>query len=169
MAGDEDAARRAIKAVLEKYGPALVEEFIEGRELNVPVFGNTPPRALPVSEIDFSGLARGVPHICGYEAKWEPGDARYTGTVGICPAELGHQQLQDRIEHWSVLAFRVLGLRDLARIDWRLSPTRGLVALEANPNPDISPTSGFIRSVRAAGLDYPEFIEQLLAETLARA
>ena len=64
-------------------------------------------------------------------------------------------QLQDRIEHWSALAFRSLGLRDYARIDWRLSPTRGLMALEANPNPDISPTSGFLRSVRAAGMDYP--------------
>lgn len=168
VAGDEPAARRAIEAGLKSYGPMLVEEFIEGRELNVPVFGNDPPRVLPVSEIDFSGLVAGMPHICGYEAKWEPADARYSGTVGTCPAELTGQ-LQDRIEHWSALAFRSLGLRDYARIDWRLSPTRGLMALEANPNPDISPSSGFMRSVRAAGMDYPEFIEHLVKETLARA
>ena len=151
----------------DTYGPVLVEEFIEGRELNVPILGNAPPRVLPVSEIDFSGLAPGMPHICGYEAKWEQADDRYAGTVGICPTELG-EQLQDRIEHWSVLAFRSLGLRDYARIDWRLSPTRGLMALEANPNPDISPSSGFLRSVRAAGMDYPEFIGRLVEETLAR-
>ena len=168
VAGDEDAARRAIAAVLETYGPVLVEEFIEGRELNVPVLGNSPPRVLPVSEIDFTGLAPGMPHICGYEAKWEQADARYAGTVGICPADLGGQ-MHNRIEHWSELAFRVLGLRDYARIDWRLSPTRGLVALEANPNPDISPGSGFLRSVRAAGMEYPDFIGQLLEEALARA
>ena len=167
VARDEAAARRAIAAGLGSYGPVLVEEYIEGRELNVPVLGNDPPRVLPVSEIDFSGLAPGVPHICGYEAKWEPDDARYTGTVGICPADLDGR-LRERIEHWSALAFRSLGLRDYARIDWRLSPTRGLIALEANPNPDISPTSGFLRSVRAAGMDYPEFIELLVGEALAR-
>jgi D-alanine-D-alanine ligase len=167
VAGDEAAARRAIKAVLDAYGPVLVEEFIEGRELNVPILGNAPPRVLPVSEIDFGGLAPGMPHICGYEAKWEQADDRYTGTTGICPTELG-EQLQDRIERWSALAFRSLGLRDYARIDWRLSPTRGLMALEANPNPDISPSSGFLRSVRAAGMDYSEFIGQLVEETLAR-
>ena len=167
VAGDDAAARRAIKAVLDKFGAVLVEEFIEGRELNVPVLGNAQPRVLPVSEIDFKGLAPGLPHICGYEAKWEQTDARYAGTVGICPAALTHQ-LRDRIEHWSVLAFRSLDLRDYARIDWRLSPTRGLIVLEANPNPDISPSSGFLRSVRAAGMDYPEFIEQLVEETLSR-
>jgi D-alanine-D-alanine ligase len=168
VAGDEGAARRAIRTVLDAYGPVLVEEYIDGRELNVPVLGNSPPRVLPVSEIDFAGLAPGMPHICGYEAKWEPADARYAGTVGICPADLDGQ-LQDRIERWSALAFRSLGLRDYARIDWRLSPTRGLMALEANPNPDISPGSGFLRSVRAAGMDYPELIEHLVEETLARA
>ena len=168
VAANEAEARRAIAAVLERFGPVLVEEYIEGRELNVPVLGNAPPRVLPVSEIDFAGLAPGMPHICGYEAKWEQTDARYAGTVGICPAGLP-ASLRDRLEHWSALAFRSLGLRDYARIDWRLSPTRGLIALEANPNPDISPTSGFLRSVRAAGMDYREFIAQLLEETIARS
>jgi D-alanine-D-alanine ligase len=167
VADDPPAARRAIAAVLERFGPALVEEFIEGRELNVPVLGNAPPRMLPVSEIDFSGLPAGAPHICGYAAKWEQDDPRYTGTVGVCPAVLPEDK-QGRIEFWSTLAFRALGLRDYARIDWRLSPTRGLMVLEANPNPDISPSSGFLRSVRAAGLDYTDFIRGLLQETLAR-
>jgi D-alanine-D-alanine ligase len=167
IAADEPAARRAIAAVLARFGPALVEEYIEGRELNVPILGNDPPRVLPVSEIDFSGLPAGMPHICGYEAKWEAADARYAGTVGICPAELT-DSLESRIEHWSALAFRALGLRDYARIDWRLSPTRGLIALEVNPNPDLSPSSGFLRSLRAAGLDYPEFIGRLVEEAARR-
>jgi D-alanine-D-alanine ligase len=109
-----------------------------------------------------------MPHICGYKAKWEQADARYSGTKGICPAALA-DPLRADIERWSTLAFRVLGLRDYARIDWRLSPTRGLMALEANPNPDISPASGFLRSIRAAGMDYPEFIGLLVEETLARS
>jgi len=167
VAADENTARRAIATVHEKYGPVLVEEFIDGRELNVPVLGNNPPLTLPVSEIDFSGLSPGMPHICGYEAKWQQADERYSGTVGICPAPLD-APLRDQLEHWSALAFRSLGLRDYARIDWRLSPTRGLMVLEANPNPDISPTSGFLRSLRASGRDYPEFIGRLVEETISR-
>jgi D-alanine-D-alanine ligase len=167
VAADEPAARRAIAAVCARYGPVLVEEFVDGRELNAPVLGNDPPRLLPVSEIDFSGLPPGAPHICGYEAKWEQGDVRYSGTVGVCPALLD-PELQRRIEVWSALAFRALGLRDYARVDWRLSPTRGLLALEANPNPDISPASGFARSLRAAGIAYPDFIAGLVEAALAR-
>ncbi len=167
VAADATAARRAIAAVLARFGPALVEEYIEGRELNVPLLGNAPPRLLPVSEIDFGGLPPGAPHICGYEAKWQPGDPRYAGTVGVCPAPLA-EGLQDRLEFWSALAFRSLGLRDYARIDWRLSPTRGLMALEANPNPDISPSSGFLRSLRAAGMDYGDLVEILVEAALGR-
>lgn len=167
VAQDEAGARRAIAAVGARYGRVLVEEFIEGRELNVPLFGNDPPRVLPVSEIDFSGLPAGLPHICGYAAKWDAADPRYAGTVGICPAPLP-ESLLELLRHWSALAFAALGLRDYARIDWRLSPTRGPMALEANPNPDLSPTSGFLRSLRAAGLDYPELVAGLVEAALAR-
>ena len=167
VAADETAARAAIATVHERYGSVLVEEFIDGRELNAPVLGNDQPRMLPVSEIDFAGLPPGAPRICGYEAKWEQADARYSGTVGICPAPLT-PELRSRLEHWTVLAFRALGLRDYARVDWRLSPSLGLMALEANPNPDISPTSGFARSLRAAGIDYPAFIRGLVEAALAR-
>lgn len=167
VADDEEAARRAIADVQTRFGPVLVEEFIDGRELNAPLLGNAPPLVLPVSEIDFAGLPPGAPRICGYEAKWEQADARYSGTVGVCPAPLA-PDAQSRLERWSMLAFRALGLRDYARIDWRLSPTRGLMALEANPNPDISPTSGFARSLRAAGIAYPRFILGLVEAAIAR-
>ena len=167
VAADEAAARSAVTLVHERFGSVLVEEFIDGRELNAPVLGNDPPLLLPVSEIDFAGLPPGAPRICGYEAKWAQADARYRGTVGVCPAPLA-PELHRQLEVWTVLAFRVLGLRDYARVDWRLSPTRGLMALEANPNPDISPSSGFARSLRAAGVDYQVFIRGLVETAVAR-
>ena len=167
VAADEEAARAAVAAIGARFGPVLVEEFIDGRELNAPVLGNDPPRMLPVSEIDFSGLPPGAPRICGYEAKWEQADARYSGTVGVCPAPLA-PELLGQLERWTILAFRALGLRDYARVDWRLSPTRGLMALEANPNPDISPASGYARSLRAAAIDYPAFIRGLVEAAIAR-
>jgi D-alanine-D-alanine ligase len=167
VAADETAARAAIAAVHARFGPVLVEEFVDGRELNAPVLGNDPPRMLPVSEIDFAGLPPGAPRICGYEAKWEQADVRYSGTVGVCPAPLA-PEVQGQLARWTILAFRALGLRDYARIDWRLSPTRGLVALEANPNPDISPASGFARSLRAANIAYPAFVLGLVEAAIAR-
>jgi D-alanine-D-alanine ligase len=168
VSADEPAARRAVAELQADYGPVLVEEYIEGRELNVPVCGDAAPEVLPISEIDFGGLPPGLPRICGYEAKWRQEDPRYRGTVGICPAPL-EEAARHRIEHWSLLAFRALGLRDYARVDWRLSPTRGPMFLEANPNPDISPSSGFMRSWRASGRDYPDLVRALVEAALARA
>lgn len=167
VAVDEPSLRRIAGRIRERYGAVLVEEYIEGREINVPLFGNAPTRVLPVSEIDFSRLPAGYPRICGYEAKWEDRDVRYRGTAGVCPAPLRDGELR-RISDWSLLAFRVLGLRDYARVDWRLSPSRGPQMLEVNPNPDISPTSGFMRSIRAAGLDYPELVAALTAAARSR-
>lgn len=162
VVGNVDSLRRTVSSLLEVYGEVLVEEYVEGRELNVSILGTQPEQVLPVSEIDFTGLPEGCPAICGYEAKWDEGDHRYGGTVPICPAPLEEEDRRT-LSSLSLAAYRSLGLRDYARIDWRFSSVRGLQFLEANPNPDISPTSGFVRSLRAAGLDYREFVEFLLA------
>lgn len=162
------ALRPALAALLGRHRPVLVEEFVEGREVNVPLFGADPPRALPASEIDFSGLPAGLPRICGYEAKWVPEDPRYGGTRGVCPARLEPGE-SEALERLSRAAFRALGLRDYARVDWRLHPERGPFALEVNPNPDLSPTGGFMRSVRAAGLDYQFVVSGLVELALLRS
>jgi D-alanine-D-alanine ligase len=167
VTGDEESLRDKVAELLGYYDQVLVEEYVDGRELNVAVFGGEPLRVLPVSEIDFSGLPEGCPAICGYEAKWEEENERYHRTVPLCPADLAPRDLE-KIERLSTAAFRILGLRDYGRVDWRLSPTRGPQFLEANPNPDISPASGFLRSLRAAGLDYPEFVDFLLIAAAER-
>jgi len=167
VTGDEDSLREKVEELLGYYEQVLVEEYVDGRELNVAILGGESLRVLPVSEIDFSGLPEGCPAICGYEAKWDEENDRYLTTVPICPADLDPQDAE-KVAILSTAAFRVLGLRDYGRIDWRLSPTRGPQFLEANPNPDISPASGFVRSLRAADLDYPEFVDFLLTAALSR-
>jgi D-alanine-D-alanine ligase len=167
VCGDEHSLRRKVADLLDTYGEVLVEEYIGGRELNVSILGGTPEMVLPVSEIDFSGLPEGAPEICGYEAKWDEENARYRGTIPICPA-LIEEEVMEKLKIYSLSAYRILGLRDYGRIDWRLSPGRGLQFLEANPNPDISPSSGFVRSLRAAGLDYGEFVDFLLSAAKSR-
>ena len=168
LVGDEDSLRRKVNLLLDTYGEVMIEEYVPGRELNVAILGTSPERVLPVSEIDFSGLPDGCPAICGYEAKWDGDDIRCRETVPLCPAPLEVGDLE-RLERLSLTVYRALGLRDYARIDWRLSQERGLQFLEANPNPDISPSSGFMRSLRADGMDYPHFLSFLLEAVEARS
>ena len=158
VCGDEETLRARVSELLAIFGEVLVEEYVGGRELNASVLGGERPRVLPLSEIDFSGLPGNVPAICGYDAKWKEESPSYRGTVPVCPARLEERQLAN-LETLTLAIFRILGLRDYCRIDWRLSPTRGPQFIEANPNPDISPDSGFIRSLRAAGMDYGGFID----------
>ena len=139
---------------------ALVEEFIDGREFNVTVLGTSPPTALPVSEIIYS-LPQGMPRILTFSAKWDPQSTYFRGTKAVCPAEID-AELKERITQTALLAFRLLGSRGYARVDFRLDSEEKLKIIELNPNPDISPDAGAALQAKVAGLSYPQFIEQIV-------
>jgi D-alanine-D-alanine ligase len=141
--------------------PALVEEYIEGRELNVSILGNGEIQVLPISEIDFSTMPPGIPKICGYEAKWVESSEEFTHTVPLCPAPLS-PEMEERVKMTSLRAYRVIGCRDYARVDIRLNPDGVPYVLEVNANPDISPDAGMSRSAKAAGLPYSRFIGRIV-------
>jgi len=145
---------------------ALVEEYIDGREFNITVLGTRPPRALPVSEIVYS-LPPGMPKILTFSAKWEPESIYFKGTKAVCPADI-NTDLQDQITQTALLAFRLLGSRGYARIDFRLSHEGKLTIIELNPNPDISPDAGAAIQARATGMSYNQFIEQIVQLALQR-
>lgn len=101
---------KRVQMIFQKFDqPALVEEYIEGRELNVAIIGNTPPQVLPISEIDFSGLPQGYPHIVTYSAKWHEGTAEYIGTKGVCPADLP-ASIEIKIKDFALRAYAILGV-----------------------------------------------------------
>jgi D-alanine-D-alanine ligase len=139
---------------------ALVEEYVDGREFNVTVLGTSPPRALPVSEIVYS-LPPEMPRILTFSAKWDPQSIYFKGTRAICPAEID-TQLSERIAQSALLAFRLLGSRGYARVDFRLDHQDALKIIELNPNPDISRDAGAALQGKAAGLNYQQFIEQIV-------
>jgi len=147
---------------------AIVEEYIDGRELNVAVIGNTEIVALPISEIDFSELPNGFPKIVTYNAKWMKGTPEYDGTNGKCPAEL-LSDVEQRVKEIAMQAFRIMECRDYARVDIRLTKKNEPFVLEVNPNPDICDEAGFIRSVRTAGISYTEIIGKIVSYALERA
>ena len=101
VVGDDASLVGKVRELLECYGEVMVEEYVDGREVNAAVMGTVPEKVLPLSEIDFSGLPAGYPAICGYEAKWKEGDERFRGTVPLCPAPLDGRT-REKIEVFSV-------------------------------------------------------------------
>ena len=137
--------------------PALVEEYIEGRELNVSIIGNRTLVPLPISEIDMRSIPQGAPRVCDYRAKWVPESEEYSQTVPRCPAPLEHA-IERRIKKISLAAYRLMSCRGYARIDIRLNRRGVPYVLEVNPNPSIGLDAGIARSAAAAGISYPELI-----------
>jgi D-alanine-D-alanine ligase len=147
--------------------PALVEEFIEGRELNIAILGNRRPIILPISEIDFSGLPPSYPRIVTYSAKWIEGSDEYKGTVGVCPAPVC-AETERQAKEIALKVYRAMGCRDYARVDMRLDKNNNLYVIEVNPNPDISDDAGFASSARAYGFTFEGIISKIVEYALER-
>lgn len=142
----------------------LIEEYIDGRELNVAILGD---QLLPISEIRFDGLPEELPKIITYEAKWSPESIYYKHTTPRCPAPL-EKKLKLKIEQMALAAYKALECRDYARVDIRLNNKNVPYVIEVNPNPDISPDSGFVRSAAAAGISYEDLLFKLTQMALNR-
>jgi D-alanine-D-alanine ligase len=141
--------------------PALVEEFIQGRELNVAVLGDKKPKALPISEINFDEMPDHLYNIVSYQAKWDPHHEAYHKTIPICPAKLP-VKIEKKAKDIAVKAFKYMGCRDYARVDMRLSRDNELYVLEVNPNPDLTEGAGFMRSMEAAGYPYVKALKKII-------
>jgi D-alanine-D-alanine ligase len=165
---NEESFRRQVQRVLDNYRqPALVEPYIDGREFNVAVMENDSVRPLPVSEIDFSQMPKGAPKICSYEAKWFEDHPLYQKTPPVCPASI-EDELRQKLQGMAVDAFRTIGCRDYARVDFRMDAKGRVFILEVNPNPDISLNAGYARALKAAGIEYADFWKTMLRNAAQR-
>ncbi|HWP46394.1 MAG TPA: hypothetical protein VNM22_04450 [Candidatus Limnocylindrales bacterium] len=164
-----EALRQRVRYILDRYRqPAIIEEYIQGREINAAVFGNAPARVLPLSEVDFSRFPPHLHRICSYEAKWVKESFEFQNTIPICPAILP-LEVETQIVEIALKAYHTMGCRDYARIDLRLDATLNPYVIEVNTNPDISPEAGFIRSILKSGRTYTDFIRELLGFVLERS
>jgi len=152
---------------------ALVEEFIEGREMHCAIIGNDPPEALPLYEMTFKGgtddLGRPLPKIITYKAKWDPYSRDYHAVESVCPPSDVTPELTARIQDVALRAYKTLGCRDYARVDMRVDAEGSPYILEVNPNPDLADGCAFAQSVRAAGRTYQQAIQQIVDCALHRA
>jgi len=140
--------------------PALVEDFIDGIEYNISIWGNDTPALLPVGAIDYSAFSDYHDRLCSFDAKWNPESDAYRLASVQCPAVLD-APLKRRIEKVALKTFKALRIRDYGRIDLRVRDGVPYV-LDVNANPDITMEGGFARSSRAAGYDYGQMTARIL-------
>jgi len=158
-----DALKKRVEYIFNSFKqPALVEEFIIGRELNVAVYGDMNPIILPISEIDFSRMPDNLQPIVSFQAKWDPMHEAYHKTIPICPADLP-DDVTEEAGRMALLCVKTVGTRDYSRVDMRLSKEDNkLYVLEVNPNPDLQEGAGFMRSAKQAGFSYRKMLKMLV-------
>jgi D-alanine-D-alanine ligase len=145
----------------QTHSDALVEEYIEGRELYVGVIGNDRLKVLPVWEMRFGSLPESLPAIATRKVKW---DRRYQEKYGITTAAAAGlpEGTTARLEQLTKRIFRALYLTGYARMDFRLRADGALYVLEANANPNISMAEDFSQSALTAGMRYRDVLNRIL-------
>lgn len=156
-----------IAYIVDKYEqPAMVEEFVCGRELAVAMLGNESIEILPIAEEDFSWVANPLEQLLTYDSKWKTDSPYYNNIPARVPAVLNRKESQV-VKNAAVNSFRAMGLRDLGRVDIRFNNGIPYV-IDVNELPDLSPDAGFWNSTRAAGITYPQMVERILIHALKR-
>jgi D-alanine-D-alanine ligase len=162
---NEEQLERRAAFIHEKLGTAaIIEQFIDGRELYVGVLGNERLEVLPVWEMSFAGMPDNRWKIASERAKWS---TKYQKTHGIMTdrAELD-AGAQERIQRVARRTYRALDLNGYARVDLRMDHLGSLYVLEANPNPNLAYGEDFTESAEAAGVPYGRLLERII--TLGR-
>jgi D-alanine-D-alanine ligase len=157
---NDQQLQQRVAYVLETFKcPALIEEFIAGRELQVTVWGNASAAPLPAVEVVFWDQVEAGKQIYTYDMKYSP-DVWSTHRVQfICPPMLTVEAWQN-VQAASVQAYRAVQGRDYARIDVRLRDDDAYV-VDVNPNPDINCESAVTMSAQRSGLTYAEFVVRI--------
>ncbi|HEX2059178.1 MAG TPA: D-alanine--D-alanine ligase, partial [Thermoanaerobaculia bacterium] len=172
---DASSVVTSLKELLERIAyvheefdsPALLEEYIEGREIYAAVIGNEKPEALPLIELDLSKLPKDMPRIAGYEVKFDVTTEAYKVTKSA-PARNVDEETTARIHQTALTAFRALKLRDYARLDLRLAENGRVYVIEANPNPWLDPAAEFAMAAKESGRSYTETIGEIVELAIAR-
>lgn len=149
------------KCIKENHQPAIVEEFIDGREFCVPVLGN---KVLPPVEIVFK-TSKNLPGILSYDAKWNKSSKFYLQSR-ICVRNKVSRNfpigLKQSIENSALKTFRAMGCSSYASVDIRVNKEGKIFVLEINPNCWIGRGSDFVRSAESIGISYLELMYRIM-------
>lgn len=157
--------RQQVEYVIDLFHtPALIEEYIDGREFTVTIWGNNPPSVLPPVELEFSAFNDLRDRIFTYNAKFFVNEDECVNF--LFPAMLEVQNLWD-IQSACMKVYRVFGCRDCARIDMRLCEGR-VYLLDVNPNPDLNFGSSVDLAAYAAGIEYDKMLTRIISFAFER-
>jgi D-alanine-D-alanine ligase len=148
--------------------PALIEEYIEGREIYAAILGSYErTEVLPLVELDLSQLPDGVPRIASRDVKFERDSQAYKVTKSAVVENLDEETTQ-KLSDTAVAAYRAVKLRDYGRIDMRLTADGEVYVIEANPNPWLSSKHEFAMAAKKSGRSYTELIKDIVELALER-
>jgi len=158
------ALRARVDAMLETFDEVIVQRYVQGREVNVGIVGDT---VLPIAEIDFATMPKGLWPIVTYRSKWETGSDEDLGAIPRCPAELP-VRVANEMRRVALEAWRIVSGHGYGRVDMRLDADGRPWILEVNANPDIAPDAGLARMARTAGIEYPTLVRTICELALER-
>jgi D-alanine-D-alanine ligase len=141
--------------------PAIVEEFIDGRELYVGVIGNDRLQVFPVWEMSFAKMPENNWRIATERVKWSVNYQKKHG-IDTALANLA-EDVSAKVQHLAKRVYRALDLTGYARIDLRMKDNGEMYVIEANPNPQLAQGEDFAESARRAGVSYAKLIERIIS------
>jgi D-alanine-D-alanine ligase len=162
FAKSEDEALERARFIHEKFNcDALIEEYIDGRELYLSVMGNRKLTVFPPREIFFHEVPEDTPKFATFKAKW---DDSYRKKWGIQngPAKELPAGIDEKLARLARKVYRVLKIRGFGRVDVRLTPAGEIVVIEANPNPSLACEDDFAQAAAAGGVAYDVLIQKIL-------
>jgi D-alanine-D-alanine ligase len=173
---DAEAVVTGIKELMERVeyvqnefdSPALIEEYIEGREIYAAILGSYEhTEVLPLVELDLSKLPEGTPKIASRDVKFERDSKAYKLTKSQIAEDLDEATVQ-KLSETAIAAYRAVKLRDYGRIDMRLTPSGDVYVIEANPNPWLSSKHEFAMAAKKSGRSYTQLIGEIVDMAVER-
>jgi len=157
----ETSLKNRVRYIIRRFQhPALVEDFIDGRELHVSLWGNRDIDVLPPAEMGFPSLEDVRYRLCTYESKFVAESEPYNNIEIVLPAPLSECELRE-VEQVCRAAYVLMGCRDYARIDMRMKDGLFYI-LDINPNADICPDTSTVYAAELAGYTYDDFLKRLV-------
>jgi len=168
---DEPGLKKQIKKIIiDLNSPALIEEYIEGDEYDVPILGSDENdlRVMPLVRSIFDRMPKGKWHIFSYDSKYGEKDFKNSGITQQYPAKGVNKKLISLITEISLDTYNILDCHDYGRIEVRVDENDNPYVLELNPNPSINIGNCLPKAAELAGMDYGDFIEEIIRMSIKR-
>ena len=174
---DANAVVHSVKELMERVeyiqndfdSAALIEEYIEGREIYAAILGSYEhAQVLPLIELDFSRMPKGVPRVATYDVKFEKDTEAHRLTKSEVAENLDDDTVL-RLTETALAAYHAVKLRDYGRIDMRLSAQGEVYVIEANPNPWLASGHEFAMAAKESGRSFTDLIGEIVDMAMGRS